>query len=122
MTVFSEYSLQETVFPEFNINLNYAAKHISKPDTIKYVMWDYVGATDSDIMLSHLWFNSGFAYYLAESTADWPITGTAHRTNTNLAIDSVGRAPTECDDTTCCIIQYDLLMISTTVFETCRGI
>jgi len=51
MTVFSEYSLQETVFPEFNINLNYAVKHISNPGTIKYVMWDYVGATDSDIML-----------------------------------------------------------------------
>jgi len=27
-----------------------------------------------------------------------------------------------CDDTRCCIIQFDLLMMSTTVFELCRGI
>ena len=33
-----------------------------------------------------------------------------------------GRPPTECDDIRCCIIQFDLLMMSTTVFETCRGI
>ena len=33
-----------------------------------------------------------------------------------------GRPPTECDDTRCCIIQFYLLMMSTTVFETCRGI
>ena len=26
---------------------------------------------------------------------------------------STGRPPTECDDTRCCIIQFDLLMIST---------
>jgi hypothetical protein len=32
-----------------------------------------------------------------------------------------GRPPTECDFTRCCIIQFDLLMMSTTVFETCRG-
>jgi hypothetical protein len=83
MTVFSECSLQETAFPEFNINLNYAVNHISKPDTIKYVMWYYVGGTGSAILLSRLWFNSGFVYYLAESTADWPITGTAQRTNTS---------------------------------------
>jgi len=31
-------------------------------------------------------------------------------------------ATTECDDTRCCIIQFDLLMMSTTVLETCRGI
>jgi hypothetical protein len=61
MAVFSEYSPQETVFPEFNINLNYAVSHTSKPDTIKYVMCDYVGGRDSDIMLSRLWFKSGFA-------------------------------------------------------------
>jgi len=83
MAVFSEYSLQETEFPEFNINLNYAVNHTSKPDTIKYVMWDYVEGTDSDNMLSRLWITSGFVYYLAESTADWPITGRAQRTNTS---------------------------------------
>jgi len=32
------------------------------------------------------------------------------------------RSPTECDDTRRCIIQFDLLMVSTTVLETCRGI
>ena len=32
------------------------------------------------------------------------------------------RPPTECDDTRCCIIEFDLLMMSTTVLETCRGI
>ena len=77
------YSLQENVFPEYNINFNYAVSHISKPDTVKYVLWDCVGGTDSDIVLSRLWFNSGFVYYLAESTADWPVTGTAQRTNTS---------------------------------------
>jgi len=33
-----------------------------------------------------------------------------------------GRPPTECDDTRCCIIQFVLLMMGTTVLETCRGI
>ena len=33
-----------------------------------------------------------------------------------------GRPPTECDDARCRIIQFDLLMMSTTVLETCRGI
>jgi len=33
-----------------------------------------------------------------------------------------GRPPTECDDTRCCIIQFYLLMMSTTVLETCTGI
>ena len=33
-----------------------------------------------------------------------------------------GRPPAECDDTRGCIVQFDLLMMSTTVFETCRGI
>jgi len=33
-----------------------------------------------------------------------------------------GRPPTERDDTRCCIIQFDLLMMSTIVLETCRGI
>ena len=33
-----------------------------------------------------------------------------------------GWPPAECDDTRCCIIQFDLLMMSTTVLETCRGI
>ena len=33
-----------------------------------------------------------------------------------------GRPTTDCDDTRCCIIQFDLVMISTTVLETCRGI
>ena len=33
-----------------------------------------------------------------------------------------GRPPTECDDTRCCIIQFDLLKMSATVLETCRGI
>ena len=33
-----------------------------------------------------------------------------------------GRPPTECDNTRCCIIKFDLLMMSTTVLETCRGI
>jgi len=28
----------------------------------------------------------------------------------------------QCDDTRCCIVQFDLLMMSTTVLETCRGI
>ena len=27
-----------------------------------------------------------------------------------------------CDDNRCCIMQFDLLMMSTTVLETCRGI
>ena len=27
-----------------------------------------------------------------------------------------------CGDTRCCIIKFDLLMMSTTVLETCRGI
>jgi hypothetical protein len=35
---------------------------------------------------------------------------------------SNGRPPTECDVRRCCIIQFDLLMISTTVLETSRGI
>ena len=30
--------------------------------------------------------------------------------------------PTECDDTRLCITQFDLLMMSKTVLETCRGI
>ena len=33
-----------------------------------------------------------------------------------------GRPPADSNDTRCCIIQFDLLMISTTVLETCRGI
>jgi len=33
-----------------------------------------------------------------------------------------GLPPTERDDTRCCIIQIDLLIMSTTVLETCRGI
>jgi len=33
-----------------------------------------------------------------------------------------GRPPTGCDDIRCCIIKFDLLMMSTTVLETCRGI
>ena len=33
-----------------------------------------------------------------------------------------GTATYRCDDTRCCIIQFDLLMMSTTVLETCRGI
>ena len=33
-----------------------------------------------------------------------------------------GQPPTECDDTRRRIIQFDLLMMSTTVLETCRGI
>jgi len=53
MTVFSEYSPQETVFLEFYTNLNYAVNHISKPDTVKCVLWDYVGGTGSEIMFSH---------------------------------------------------------------------
>jgi hypothetical protein len=32
------------------------------------------------------------------------------------------RPPTECDDTSSCKIQFGLLMMSTTVLETCRGI
>jgi len=32
------------------------------------------------------------------------------------------RPPTECDDTRCCIIQFDFLMMSTIMLETCRGI
>jgi len=31
------------------------------------------------------------------------------------------RPPTECDDTRCCIIYFDLLIVRTTVLETCRG-
>ena len=34
----------------------------------------------------------------------------------------LGRPPRECDDAGCCIIQFDLLMMSTTVLETCRRI
>jgi len=33
-----------------------------------------------------------------------------------------GRPSTESDNTRCCIIQFDLLMISTIVLETCTGI
>ena len=33
-----------------------------------------------------------------------------------------GTATYGCDDTKCCIIQFDLLMMSTTVLETCRGV
>jgi len=33
-----------------------------------------------------------------------------------------GQPPTECDNTRCCKIQFDLLMMSTVVVETCRGI
>jgi len=33
-----------------------------------------------------------------------------------------GLPPAEYDDTRCCIIQFDLLMMSTTVLEACRGI
>ena len=33
-----------------------------------------------------------------------------------------GKATYRCDDTRCCIIQFDLLMMITTVLETCRGI
>jgi len=33
-----------------------------------------------------------------------------------------GRPPTECDDTRCWITQFNLLMMSTIVLETCRGI
>ena len=31
-----------------------------------------------------------------------------------------GRPPAECNDTRCCVIQFDHLMMSTTVLETCR--
>ena len=34
----------------------------------------------------------------------------------------IGRSRIGCDDTRCCIMQFDLLMMSTTVLETCRGI
>ena len=34
----------------------------------------------------------------------------------------IGRPPTVCDDTRCCIIQSDLQMMSTVVLETCTGI
>ena len=46
----------------------------------------------------------------------------------NLTIDQLiahlhtGRPPTEYDDTTCCRIQFDLLMMRKTVLEICRGI
>jgi len=33
----------------------------------------------------------------------------------------IGRPATECDNTRCCITQFDLLMMRT-VLETCRGI
>ena len=33
-----------------------------------------------------------------------------------------GRPVRECDDTRCCIIQFDLLMMITTVLETCTRI
>jgi len=33
-----------------------------------------------------------------------------------------GQPPTECDDTSYCIVRFDLLMMSTTVLETYRGI
>ena len=33
-----------------------------------------------------------------------------------------GRPPTDCDDTRCCITQFDRLIMSTTALETCRGI
>jgi len=33
-----------------------------------------------------------------------------------------GRSPRECDDTRCCIIEFYLLMMSTTVLETCTGL
>ena len=33
-----------------------------------------------------------------------------------------GRPPTGCDHNRCCIIQFDLLMMSITMFETFRGI
>jgi len=46
-------------------------------------------------------------YYTASGVLSQP----AHRT-----------ATCRCDDTRCCIIQFDLLMMSTTVLETCRGI
>ena len=32
-----------------------------------------------------------------------------------------GQPPTDCDDTRCCIIQFELLMMSTTLLERCRG-
>ena len=33
-----------------------------------------------------------------------------------------GPPRTECDDTKCCLIRFDLLMMSTILLETCRGI
>ena len=58
------------------------------------------------IVLYSIWYHH---------TCRWPsrpvLSQPAHRTATY-----------RCDDTRCCIIQFDLLMMSTTVLETCRGI
>jgi len=43
--------------------------------------------------------------------------------NVTLCPVRTGRPPTVCDDTKCCITQFDpLMMMSTRVLETCRGI
>ena len=46
-----------------------------------------------------------------------------HRLNEDSSLNlCTGRPPTECNDTRCCILQFDLLMMSTIVLDTCRGI
>ena len=59
-------------------------------------------------------------------TASGIITTVGGRPVRRLREDSLylrtGRPPTDCDDTRRCIIQLDLLMMSTTVLETCTAI
>jgi len=56
-------------------------------------------------------------------TASDIVTRVGDRLVRSLRGDSVHRKATyRCDDIRCCIIKFDLLMMSTTVLETCRGI
>jgi len=48
-----------------------------------------------------------------------PVRRTSWNASLNLC---TGRPPIECDDTRCCIIQFDLLIMSKTVLEKGRGI
>jgi len=45
-----------------------------------------------------------------------------HRYITTTTPAHTGQPPRECDDTRCCIIQFELLMMSTVVLKTCRRI
>ena len=61
--------------------------------------------------------------YYTESGIITPVgSRPVHRLREDSLCLRTGRPPTDCDDTRCCITQFDFLMMSTTVLETYRGV